>query len=99
MIRLTLSDDQTHELDMADHFSGDGLTFTVEVTTTHQRTGQTKTGLLNEIARNKLSGSWDGSVLTLEGGHATSQTLTVKITATDSEGGTASDEFTFTLNN
>ncbi len=96
---LTLSDDQTHELDMADHFSGDGLTFVVEVTTTNQRTGQTKTGLLNEIARNKLSGSWNGSVLNLEGGHAASQTLTVKITATDSEGGTASDEFTFTLNN
>ncbi len=96
---LTLSDDQTSALDMADHFSGDGLTFTVEVTTTHQRTGESKTGLLNEIARNKIGGSWSGSVLTLEGGHAASQTLTVTITATDSEGGTASDAFTFTLDN
>ncbi len=83
---LTLSDDQTSALDMADHFSGDGLTFVVEVTTTHQRTGESRTGLLGEIARNKIGGSWDGSVLTLEGGHAASQTLTVTITATDSEG-------------
>ncbi len=96
---LTLSDGQTSALDMADHFSGDGLTFVVEVTTTNQRSGQSKTGLLNDIARNKLSGSWSGSVLTFEGGHAGSQTLTVKITATDSQGGTASDEFTFTLDN
>ncbi len=96
---LTLADGQTSALDMADHFSGDGLTFTVEVTTTHQRRGESKTGLLNEIARNKIGGSWSGSVLTLEGEHAASQTLAIKITATDSEGGTASDEFTFTLDN
>ncbi len=86
---------------MADHFSGDDLTFAVEVTTTNQRTGQTKKGPLNEIARNKVTGEWDDDevILTLEGGHAPSQTLTVKITATDANGNTAEDEFTITLEN
>ncbi len=84
---------------MASHFSGDGLTYEVMVTTTHQRTGAEKTGALNSVARNKVSGSWNGDVLTLTGGRAVSQTLTIKVTATDQYGGTASDEFTFTLDN
>ena len=41
---------------MDDHFSGDDLSFEVDVTTTNQRTGKQKTGQLNEIARNKVTG-------------------------------------------
>ncbi len=96
---VELSEGETVDLDMAAYFSGDGLTYAVEVTTTHQRTGAVKTGALNSIARNKVSGSWNGSVLTLTGGAAASQELTIKITATDEYGGTASDEFTYTLDN
>ena len=96
---VELSDDETIDLDMADHFSGDGLTYKVMVTTTHQRTGVVKTAPINTVARNKVTGAWNGAVLTLTGGHAASQTLTIEITATDEYGGSASDDFTYTLNN
>ncbi len=84
-------------LDMADHFSGDDLTYAVEVTTTNQRTGQERTGPLNEIARNKVTGAWEGSVLTLTGGSASPQDLTLTITATGVDDATVSDAFTLSL--
>ncbi len=40
----------TSDLDMTSHFSGDGLSYEVMVTTTHQGTGAVKTGLLNQVA-------------------------------------------------
>ncbi len=95
---LTMSDDETVDIDMTAHFSGEGLTYEVMVTTTHQRTGQERTGALNEIARNKVTGTWDGSVLTLTAGHASSQELTIEITASNGDG-EASGSFTFTLDN
>ena len=95
---LTMSNDETVDIDMSDHFSGEGLTYEVMVTTTHQRTGQVRTGALNEIARNKVRGTWDGSVLTLTAGHAVSQELTIEVTASNGDG-EASGEFTFTLDN
>ena len=95
---LTMSDGDTVDLDMTDHFSGDNLTYDVQITTTHQRTGQVKTGPLNGIARNKVSGEWNGYVLTLTGGRAVSQDLTIEITASNGDG-EASGSFTFTLSN
>ncbi len=92
---LSMSGGETHDLDMDDHFSGDDLSFEVEVTTTNQRTGKQKTGQLNEVARNKVTGEWDGSALTLTAGTAIPQDLTLKITATDADGNEAEDEFTF----
>ncbi len=79
---LSLDNGQTVTIDMADHFTGDDLTYEVTVTTTNQRTGEVKTGLLNEVARNKVTGTWDGTVLTLTGGPATAQKVTIEITAT-----------------
>ncbi len=74
----SIANGSTVALDMADYFSGDDLLYTVEVTTTNQRTGQSKTGALNEVARNKVRGGWNDamSVLMLSGGHAASQDLT-----------------------
>ena len=95
---LTMSDDDTIDIDMSDHFSGANLSYNVQVTTTHQRTGQVRTAPLNQIARNKVTGTWDGTVLTLTGGHASSQELTIEITASNSDG-EASGSFTFTLEN
>ncbi len=57
-----------------------------------------KTGALNEIARNKVSGAWNGSVLTLTAGHAVSQELTIEVTASNGDG-EASGSFVFTLDN
>ncbi len=84
---------------MTDHFSGSSLTYEVMVTTTHQRTGEVRSGLINTVARNKVSGSWSGQVLTLTGGPAVSQNLTIKITASNANGNSASDEFTMALDN
>ncbi len=96
---LTMAEDDTEALDMADHFSGEGLTYEVAVTTVHQGTGETRSSQLNEIARNKVTGAWNGSVLTLTAGHTVSQELTLTITATDNNGVAVSDEFTLTLDN
>ncbi len=92
-----LSDGETLALDMSTHFSGDNLAYHVEVTTTHQVTGEEKTGLLNQVARNKVTGAWSGTELILTGGPATPQDLTLKITATDSGGAAVSDSFTLSL--
>ncbi len=95
----SLHHEATLVLGMVHHFSGADLTYTVEVTTTHQRTGQQHIGALNEIARNKVTGAWNGSLLTLTAGHAPSQTLTIAITATDDVGASVTDEFILTLDN
>ncbi len=85
------------EIYLPNRFSGSGLTYTVEVTHTDQSTGEVETGLLNEVATEKITGAIADQTLTLTGGTATPQDLTVKITATDSNGGTASNEFTVSL--
>ena len=95
---LTMSDDETVDIDMSGHFSGENLTYEVLVTTTHQRTGQEKTAPLNTVARNKVTGEWNGDVLTLTAGHASSQDLTIEITASNGDG-ESSGSFTFTLDN
>ncbi len=95
---LTKSHQETEDIDMSAHFSGDNLTYDVQVTTTHQRTGKVRTGALNTIARNKVTGSLNGSVLTLTAGHASSQQLTIEVTASNADGN-ASVSFTFTLDN
>ncbi len=96
---ITLSDGETFVLDMTSYFVGDGLTYEVMVTTTHQRTGVVRTGKLGTLARNKVSGSWSGTVLTLIGGHAVSQDLSIEIIATDQYGDDVSDSFKLTLDN
>ncbi len=98
-IEMSIGD--TLSLDMSDYFSGDGLTYSVTLQTTNQVSGVVKTGALNKVARNKVTGTWDAAVkvLTLQGGHAVSQELTMTFTATDQYAGTASDELTFTLDN
>ncbi len=96
---ITLANRETVVLDMADYFSGADLEYEVMVTTTHQRKGTTKTGPINTVARNKISGSWNESELTLTGGRAVSQELTVTITASNADEDPVSDEFTFTLDN
>ncbi len=86
------------EIDMAEHFnSADTMTYQIMVTTTHQRTGQEKTGALNSVARNKVRGTWDNTVLRLQGGRAAAQDLTLTITVTDAYGGTATGTFTLSL--
>ncbi len=95
---LTMSDDETVDIDMSDHFSGEGLTYEVMVTTTHQRTGQVKTAPINTVARNKVSDEWNGNVLTLTAEHAVSQELTIEVTASNGDG-EASGSFVFTLDN
>ncbi len=87
------------EIHLPSHFSGSGLTYTVEVTHIDQTTGEVETGLLNEVATEKITGAIADQTLTLTGGSATPQDLTVNITATDSNGGTASNSFTVTLTN
>ena len=62
---LALAHGAARSLDMAEHFTGDGLTFGVMVTTTHKRTGKVKTGPINTVARNKVRGVWSDDVLTL----------------------------------
>ncbi len=83
--------DSKRRLDMAEHFSGGGLNYGVMVTTTNKRTGQVRTAPINEVARNKLRGSWSGDVLTLTAGPSGHHVLTLAITATDVDGGTAGD--------
>ena len=82
---------------MAEHFTGDGLTFGVMVTTTHKRTGKVKTGPINTVARNKVRGVWSDDVLTLTAGPSGRHVLTLAVTATDGNGATASDSFTLTV--
>ncbi len=96
---VTVSNGNTVVLDVSDYFSGsDDLMYDVQVTSTHQRTGQMNTGNLNEIARNKVTGTWNGTTLTLTGGHASSQDLSIAITASDGQN-EASDEFVLMLMN
>ncbi len=73
-------------------------TFEVTVTTTHQRTGQARTGPLGTLARNKVTGTWSGSVLTLKGGPAVTQDLSIEIIATDQYEDSVSDTFDMALN-
>ncbi len=90
---LSLAHGATHDLDMTEHFSGDGLSYGVMVTTTNQRTGEVRKGPLGTVARNKVTGVWTGDVLTLTAGPSGEHVLTLEITATDSADGTASDDF------
>ncbi len=92
-----IAEGTTVTIDMGDHFSGDNLSYSAKVTTMNQRTGQSRTGDLNSIARNKVTGEWNGSVLTLTAGSAIPQDVTISITATDGDGNSASGGFTFSL--
>ena len=94
---LLLANGATHELDLSEHFSGEGLGYVVMVTTTHKRTGEVRTGALGEVARNKVTGVWSGEVLTLTAGPEGEHALTLEVTATDAEGGTARDGFELTV--
>ena len=94
---LTLANGAVQALDMSEHFSGTALSYVVMVTTTHKRTGRVKTGRLGTVARNKISGTWAGTVLTLTAGPAGDHVLGMEIEATDPAGGTASDDFTLTV--
>ena len=94
---LQLDNSATHTLNMADHFTGTGLTYEVLVTTTHKRTGRTSTGPINTLARNKVRGTWNDDVLTLTAGPSGHHILGMNITATDMAGGTVSDDFELTV--
>ncbi len=94
---LAMANGAARGLDMGEHFSGDGLTYAVMVTTTHKRTGEVKTAPINTVARNKVTGAWSDDVLTLTAGPSGRHVLTLAITATDGEGGTASDSFELTV--
>ncbi len=94
---LSLANSVTHELDMGEHFTGSGVTYGVMVTTTNNRTGQVRTGPINTVARNKVTGGWSGEVLTLTTGPEGEHVLGLEITATDAAGGTASDDFQLTV--
>jgi len=97
---VTLTAGEQVVLDMADYFSGDHFTYTAKVTTTNQTSGKVRTGPLNVIARNKITGTWngDGDVLTLTAGTADPQTLTLEISAYDIfTNTTISDGFDVTL--
>ena len=94
---LALAHGVARSLDMAEHFTGDGLTYGVMVTTTHKRTGKVKTGPINTVARNKVRGVWSDDVLTLTAGPSGRHVLTLAVTATDGNGATASDSFTLTV--
>ncbi len=94
---IELTEGMTKDLDMTAHFSGTNLTYEVVVTTTHQRTGKVRTAACNTVARNKVKCEWSGEVLTLTGGHAAAQDLTIGITASDGAGNSASDEFVMSL--
>ena len=94
---LSLANGAARGLDMGEHFSGDGLTYAVMVTTTHKGTGEVKTAPINTVARNKVRGAWSDDVLTLTAGPSGRHVLALAITATDGEGGTASDSFELTV--
>ncbi len=94
---LSLANSVTHDLDMTKYFSGAGLSYGVMVTTTNKRTGEVRTKPLNTVARNKVTGGWSGQVLTLTTGTEGEHMLTLEITATDADGGTASDSFELTV--
>ncbi len=94
---MTIADGATRDIAMTDHFSGEGLTYEVLVTTTHQGTGVVRTAPLNQVGVNKVTGEWSGAVLTLTGGDAVPQDLTLRVTATDSGGARASGEFVLSL--
>ena len=63
-------------------FRGKDLAYSVKVFTTHQIRGTTKYAPLNTVGRNKVTGSIDANnVLTLTGGRAVPQTLTLTVYA------------------
>ena len=90
---LDLDNGATSSIDMTEHFSGTSLTYEVLVTTTHKRTGKVRTGPINTVARNKVRGAWSDQVLTLTAGPSGHHVLGMKVTATDTAGGEASDDF------
>jgi len=94
---LELANTAIHTLDLSEHFAGDGLTYTVRVTTTHKRTGKVKTGAINTVARNKVRGAWAGDELTLTAGASGRHVLGMEVIATDADGKTVSDSFTLTV--
>ncbi len=77
----TLPNDHEIAIDLTQHFSGDDLSYTVMVTTTHKRTGQVKTGELGTVARNKVSGGVSGNTLTLKTGPESTHILTLEVQA------------------
>ncbi len=84
---LSMANGSEHEIDLSGHFSGAGLSYAVSVTTTHKKTGKVKTGPLNSVARNKVTGSLEDGVLTLTAGPKGEHVLGMEITATDADGG------------
>ena len=94
---LELANGAVHAIDMGEHFSGTGLSYEVMVTTTHKRTGEVKTAPINEVARNKVRGSWSGDVLTLTAGAEGHHVLGMEVIATDVAGGEARDDFQLTV--
>jgi len=88
------------DIDLGEYVSlpaSGSVAWQIDVTTTNQRTGQTRTAPINTIARNKVHGSLDGAVLTLTGGRAVAQTLSLNVTATNDENESASDSFDLEL--
>ena len=94
---LELANGAVHAIDMTAHFSGTGLGYGVMVTTTDPDTGETRTGPINTVARDKVRGSWSGDVLTLTAGPSGHHVLGMEVMATDVAGGTASDDFQLTV--
>ena len=94
---LAMANGSVRRLDFAEHFSGSGLSFEVMVTTTHKGTGEVKTAPINTVARNKVTGVRSEDVLTLTAGPSGRHVLTLAVTATDGDGGTASDSFRLTV--
>ncbi len=56
---------ESSTLDMDDYFDGDGLTYQALVTVTDAATGETQTDYLNDIATDKVTGSFSGDTLSL----------------------------------
>ena len=94
---LEMDNSATHDIDMANHFSGDADAYIVMVTTTHKRTGQVRTKLINTVARNKVRGIWNDDVLTLTAGPRGLHILTLDVTAKDVDGNEVSGDFQLTV--
>ncbi len=81
--RKSVGNGETITLDLADHFSGDDLSYSVLFSVT-DADGATESGYLNSIIGSKLNGSVSGGTLSLTGATADYEAVTVDIVGVDS---------------